>query len=316
MACQQDHRHHRRPSCRPRTSQNHHLTQLTKKPFTPSQCTSCHPLLQKISLHSALKEHDRCGRAPWCCSLQERGGGTEEGRDQWWLSLSAAAHSRQSSGDTTGGSMPLQPVSSSQAALPSPESSPRFLPLPVTLLRLSTCVFTCVSDFWWKIPQRLSLDSTTTSFLPFDPARIHLWSTEPSSPQFLGGFLPLPTSFPGLLLVSGSPPRFYPILILLMLLYPLQTLVVLCNAHSVHTASIRSSYMNRLNNDSTGMVVPSCTTSQSFIPQSRKQPLVVQGRVRQSQSISLSILEFVFFGENVRTYWDATVWLGGLIRSD
>ena len=54
-------------------------------------------------------------------------------------SLSAAAHSRQSSGDTTGGSMPLQPVSSSQAALPSPESSPRFLPLPVTLHSFSDC---------------------------------------------------------------------------------------------------------------------------------------------------------------------------------
>ena len=71
--------------------------------------------------------------------MEERGGGTEEGRDQWWLSLSAAAHSRQSSGDTTGGSMPLQPVSSSQAALPSPESSPRFLPLPVTLHSFSDC---------------------------------------------------------------------------------------------------------------------------------------------------------------------------------
>ena len=78
VACQQDHRHHRRPSCRPRTSQNHHLTQLTKKPFTPSQCTSCHPLLQKISLHSALKEHDRCGgRAPceWMLFLA---------RERWW----------------------------------------------------------------------------------------------------------------------------------------------------------------------------------------------------------------------------------------
>ena len=62
------------------------------------------------------------------------------------------------------------------------------------------------------------------------------------------------------------------------------------------------------------MVVPSCTTSQSFIPQSRKQPLVVQGRVKQSQSISLSILEFVFFGENVRTYWDATVDLEDLFN--
>ena len=40
------------------------ILRLTKKPFTPSQCTSCHPLLQKISLHSALKEQDRCGRGP------------------------------------------------------------------------------------------------------------------------------------------------------------------------------------------------------------------------------------------------------------
>ena len=125
------------------------ILRLTKKPFTPSQCTSCHPLLQKISLHSALKEHYRCGRVAGCCSLEERGGGTEEGRDQWWLSLcrrpfeaKQRRHYRRVDATPTGFQQPGSSALSRELSSISSSSCNT-----AQFLRLSTCVFTCVSDF-------------------------------------------------------------------------------------------------------------------------------------------------------------------------